>query len=252
MANQNLSTQLKKKINPEVLKIKAHRKILGPHWTELIEVKEQEIEEAYKSLQENTKVADDENEEPYVREHARKKITEETERITQLENEKERIVERLPLRERAKAIFKSLRERLKEHFKKHSFTLATVVTAVGITIGAILGTLKTAASAAANGIKTIGKKVGDGLKELGKKIGCILPGLVGAIASFVFCATGQAITFLGKNAWLLFFFVAAFLIKKNHQEEAGIRSLLARPDNKAYKNKRTKTHKCLVYMMCID
>ena len=30
-----------------------------------------------------------------------------------------------------------------------------------------------------------------------------------------------------------------------------ISSLLSRPDNKAYKNKRTKTHKCLVYMMRI-
>ena len=82
------------------------------------------------------------------------------------------------------------------------------MTAVGITIGVIAKLLADGASAAANGIK-----VGDGLKELGKKIGSILPGLVGAIASFVLRAASQAITFLGKNAWLLIFFVAAFLIK---------------------------------------
>ena len=92
--------------------------------------------------------------------------------------------------------------------------MATVVTAVGITIGVLAKMLADGAGAAANGIKTIGKKVGDGLKELGKKIGAILPGLVGAIASFVFRAAGQAITFLGKNVWLLILFVAAFLIEK--------------------------------------
>ena len=45
-------------------------------------------------------------------------------------------------------------------------------------------------------------------------IGSILSGLVGAIASFVFRTAGQVISFLGKNAWLLIFFVAAFLIEK--------------------------------------
>ena len=83
----------------------------------------------------------------------------------QLEQEIEQLVERRPLR-----------ERLKELFKKHGFTVATVVTAVGITIGVLAKTLVDGVSAAANGIKTVGKKVGDGLKELGKKIGSIPPG----------------------------------------------------------------------------
>ena len=42
------------------------------------------------------------------------------------------------------------------------------------------------------------------------------------------------------------------LDRKNHQKEARISSLLARPDNKSYKNKRANTHKCLVYVMRID
>ena len=145
-----------------------------------------------------------------VRQRVREKVREATERKAQVEQEQnqlvqvgEQIVERLPLR-----------ERLKDLFKKHGFTVATVVTAVGITIGVLAKMLADGAGAAANGIKTIGKKVGDGLKELGKKIGAILPGLVGAIASFVFRAAGQAITFLGKNVWLLILFVAAFLIEK--------------------------------------
>ena len=89
------------------------------------------------------------------------------------------------------------------------------MTVVGITIGVLAKILADGAGADANGIKTVGKKVGDGLKELGKKKGSILPGLVGAIASFVFRAACQAITFFGKNAWLLILFVATFLIKKN-------------------------------------
>ena len=72
----------------------------------------------------------------------------------QLEREREQIAERL-----------TLRERLKDLFKKHGFTIATVVTAVGITIGVVAKILADGAIAAANGMKTVGKKVGDGLKE---------------------------------------------------------------------------------------
>ena len=176
---------------------------LGPHWTELIEVTDKEIEELDKTLQEDTRVANNENEEPSALERAREKITEDTERRTQLEIERERIVEKLPFR-----------EKIKEISKKHGFTIATIVSAVGLTIGVLFKNLKDGASAATNGIKDVSKKVGDSLKELGKKMGSILPGLVGAIASFVFRAAGQVISFLGKNAWLLILFVAAFLIEK--------------------------------------
>ena len=183
---------------------------LGPYKTnpELVQQLDQNVEELAKVIEEDTKVADDENENPVVRDRARERITENTERKEQLEQERERIAERLPLR------CSLLRKRLKDLFKNHGFTIATVVTAVGITIGVFAKILADGASAAANGIKTVGKKVGDGLKELGKMIGSILPGLVGAIASFVFRAAGQAISFLAKNAWLLILAVAAFLIQK--------------------------------------
>ena len=121
---------------------------LGPHWNELTEVMDKEIEELEKFLQEGMRIADDENEQPSVREHAREKIRENNEKRTQLENERERIVEKVPLR-----------ERIKELFKKYGFTLATVVTAVGITIGVIYKILKDGASAATNGIKNVTKKV---------------------------------------------------------------------------------------------
>ena len=99
---------------------------LGPKRTELIDITDEEIEELEKALQEDTLIADDENKQPSVRERARERITEDTERRDQLEQEREKLVEKLPLR-----------ERIKELFKKHGFTLATVVTAVGLTIGVL-------------------------------------------------------------------------------------------------------------------
>ena len=66
--------------------------------------------------------------------------------------------------------------------------------------------------ALSKGPKSVANGVGNGLQELGKKIANILPGILGAIFSFVFRAAGQVISFLGKNAWLLIVTVATFLI----------------------------------------
>ena len=182
---------------------------------------DQELEDLAKFIEEDKKVAEDENDRENVRARGREKIKDNLERKKQVEQEREQavqereqIVERLPLRERARIRLQTLRERLKGLFKKYGFSIATVVTAVGITIGVLAKILADGASAAANGIKTVGKKVGDGLKDLGKRIGAILPGLVGAIASLVFRAAGEAISFLAKNAWLLILAVAAFMIQK--------------------------------------
>ena len=174
----------------------------------MIQQKDLDLEKCNIIIEEATKVADDENEQPEVRNGARKRIAENTRLRDEAVQEREQIEERLPFR-----------ERLKNLFKKHGFTIATVVTAVGITIGVLAKILADGASAAANGIKTVGKKVGDGLKELGKRIGAILSGLVGAIASFVFRAAGQAISFLAKNAWLIILAVAAFMIQKLTEEK---------------------------------
>ena len=81
-----------------------------------------------------------------------------------------------------------------------------VLLAVGITIGVILSSLSSDLKGVANG-------VGNGLKTLGKKIANILPGLLGAVISFVFRTAGQVISFLGKHAWLLILAVATFLFE---------------------------------------
>ena len=84
----------------------------------------------------------------------------------------------------------SLKQRIKEIFKKYGFT------AIGTVIGVIVSNLKA-------GLTKVAKGVGNGLKELGAKLGQILPGMIGAIASFIFRTAGEVIGFLAKNAWLL-------------------------------------------------
>ena len=99
-------------------------------------------------------------------------------------------------RERVNQRLLSLRDRIKEIFKKHGFTVVAVVSAIGVVIGVIVSNLKA-------GLTKVAKGVGNGLKELGAKLGQILPGMIGAIASFIFKTAGEAIGFLAKNAWLL-------------------------------------------------
>ena len=99
-------------------------------------------------------------------------------------------------RERVNQRLLSLKDRIKEIFKKHGFTVVAVITAIGVVIGVIVSNLKAGLTKVANG-------VGNGLKELGAKLGQILPGMVGAIASFLFRTAGEVIGFLAKNAWLL-------------------------------------------------
>ena len=90
----------------------------------------------------------------------------------------------------------TLRQRIKEIFKKYGFTAFAVMTAIGTVIGVIIANLKA-------GLTKVAKGVGNGLKELGEKLGEILPGMIGAIASFIFRTAGEVIGFLAKNAWLL-------------------------------------------------
>ena len=119
----------------------------------------------------------------------RERIDAEIEREQEVANEAERNIEREETR-------LSLRERIKAIFKKYGFTALAVATAISVVIGVIVSNLKA-------GLMKVAKGVGNGLKELGKKLGEILPGMIGAIASFIFHTAGEVIGFLAKNAWLL-------------------------------------------------
>ena len=145
---------------------------LGQERDTLIVQKEKEIEELQESIREDEEIANNENEQPSVRERAREKIAEKLEQIDALENEREELEERL-----------SLREKVKNIFKKYGFTVAAVFLTVGTVIGVIVNSLT-------KGLKSVATGVGNGLKELGKKIAGILPGLIGAIVSFIFKTAG--------------------------------------------------------------
>ena len=173
---------------------KTIKESLGPTAEKVIEANENEItrrREKIISLESSRKDAREDQIENIDR-----NIDHQREEIENLERENEVIEERLPLRDKVKAIF-----------KKYGFTAFAVLSAVGAVIGVIVSNLR-------SGLSRLGKGVGNGLKAIGKKLGQILPGMVGAIASFIFRTAGEAIGFLAKNAWLLIVAVVVYFVEK--------------------------------------
>ena len=167
---------------------------LGPTFEEVIETDERGItrrREKEKELESSLKDAG-----PSQRENIVRDIEQQRDERENMEREVEVIEERLSLRDRVKVIF-----------KKYGFTAFAVLSAVGAVIGVIVSNLK-------SGLSRLGKGVSKGFKALGKKLGEILPGMIGAIASFIFKTAGEAIGFLAKNAWLLIVAVVVYFVEK--------------------------------------
>ena len=167
---------------------------LGTPAEDIIRTKEEEIsrrENKIKELQASRETASENQ-----REQIDANIEEQQSEISRLEAENERIEERMSLRDRVKLIF-----------KKYGFTVFAVVSAVGLVIGVIVSNLQ-------KGLTSLGKGVGGALKTIGKKIGEILPGMIGAIASFVLKTAGEAVGFLAKHAWLLILAAVTIMIEK--------------------------------------
>ena len=179
---------------------KTIKESLGPSAEKVIETDEREItsrREKVKDLESSRKDARDDQ-----RENIDRNIDQQREEIENLEREIEVIEERMSIRDRVKVIF-----------KKYGFTVFAVLSAVGAVIGVIVSNLK-------SGLSRLGKGIGNGFKALGKKLGEILPGMIGAIASFIFKTAGEAIGFLAKNAWLLIVAVVVYFVEqvKNKQK----------------------------------
>ena len=165
-------------------------KTLGKTAEEIVENNKEEItrrEKKLRELKENRKTAT-----PDQLENIDHNINEQQEQIDEIERENEEIEGRM-----------SLKDRIRSIFKKYGFTLLAVFSAVSVVISVLVSNLK-------KGLTTLGKKLGGGLKDVGKKLGQILPGLVGAIASFIFKTAGEAIGFLAKNAYLLILAVVIY------------------------------------------
>jgi len=164
------------------------------------ESRNEKLRDIQKQKEENNKTINDKNSSPEQVESAMQSNQELDNQENEIENQRNRETENLPLRER-------LREKVKAIFKKYGFTVGSVLLAVGTTLGVVLSSLS-------NGLKGVAKGVGNGLRTLGKKIAGILPGLLGAVVSFVFRTAGNVISFLGKHAWVLILAVAAFLFER--------------------------------------
>ena len=167
---------------------------LGTPAEDIIRTKEEEISRREKKIDELQ--ASRETASENQREQIDANIEEQQNEISRLEAENEIIEERMSLRDRVKLIF-----------KKYGFTVFAVVSAVGLVIGVIVSNLQ-------KGLTSLGKGVGGALKTIGKKIGEILPGMIGAIASFVFKTAGEAVGFLAKHAWLLILAAVTIMIEK--------------------------------------
>ena len=174
---------------------------LGPSSEDIIKAKEEEISRREKKIDELT--ASRETASENQREQIDANIEQQQNEISRLEAENEHIEERMSLRDRVKVIF-----------KKYGFTVFAVVSAVGLVVGVIVSNLQ-------KGLTSLGKGVGGALKTIGKKIGDILPGMIGAIASFVFKTAGEANGFLAKNAWLLILAAVMSMIEKFKGRKAG-------------------------------
>ena len=179
---------------------KTIKESLGPSAEKVIETDEREISrrrEKEKELESSLKDTG-----PSQRENIVRDIEQQRDERENMEREVEVIEERMSLRDRVKAIF-----------KKYGFTAFAVLSAVGVVISVIVTDLK-------SGLSKLGKGVGKGFKAIGKKLGEILPGMVGAIASFIFKTAGEAIGFLAKNAWLLIVAVVVYFVEqvKNKQK----------------------------------
>ena len=173
---------------------KTIKESLGPTAEKVIETDERGItrtREKEKELKSSLKDAG-----PSQKENIDRDIEQQRDERESMEREVEVIEERMSLRDRVKAIF-----------KKYGFTVFAVLSAVGAVIGVIVSNLK-------SGLSKLGKGVGNGFKAIGKKLGEILPGMIGAIASFIFKTAGEAIGFLAKNAWLLIAAVVVYFVEK--------------------------------------
>ena len=81
---------------------------LGPERSELIQQKDSEIAEIYRSVEEDCEILNDKSAEPSIQERAREKIEEKVAQRSALENERERLEKGLSLHERVKEIFKKI------------------------------------------------------------------------------------------------------------------------------------------------
>ena len=161
----------------------------------LDELKERE-NDLKRQNEEDQAIVQDENTTPSEREAAEARVADRNEELARLQTQ---------IGEREAAM--PLRERIREIFKKYGVTVASIFLAAGVTIGAVVGAIT-------NALKTMGNQLANGLKAVGAKAAAALPGLIGAVVSFLFKTAGQAIGYLAEHTWLLILAAVVFIFEK--------------------------------------
>ena len=154
------------------------------------------LNEINRQNEEDLAIIQDENTTPSEREAAEARTAERNE-------ERDRLQTQVGERESAMP----LRERVREIFKQHGLTITAIMLAAGVTIGAVVGAIT-------NALKSMGNQLANGLKTVGAKAASVLPGLIGAIVSFLFKTAGQAIGYLAEHTWLLILAAVVFIFEK--------------------------------------
>ena len=132
------------------------------------------------------------------------------EEVKKIDNEKKKVEDEIEQNEEAiNEINKTmpLRERVKDIIKKHGLTVTGIALCVGTIIGVIVSNLS-------SGLSAVAKATANALKGLGKKLAAILPGMIGAIASYIFKTAGEVVGFLGKHAWVLIVGVVVLMVSQ--------------------------------------
>ena len=116
----------------------------------------------------------------------------------------------------------TLGERLKTLFKEQGITIVSILTAIGMTIGVIVEAIIPGAATPSpkpppsqNGVKEWVKKqlhnLAKLLANLAGKAAAALPGMIGAIVSWLLSATGKVVNWFWNNLWAVVVLVAELL-----------------------------------------
>ena len=118
----------------------------------------------------------------------------------------------------------TLGEKLKTLFKEQGITIVSILTAIGMTIGVIVeaiisggggGATPTPKPPPSDGVKEWVKKqlhnLAKLLANLAGKAAAALPGIIGAIVSWLLSATGKVVNWFGNNLWAVVVLVAGLL-----------------------------------------
>ena len=124
----------------------------------------------------------------------------------------------------------TLGQKIREIFREQGVTITAILTAVGLAISTIVGfATRTVASVLPKPAPTPSPPSGGGvrewiektlknlasvLKKLGIKVGAALPGIIGAVLTWVLNLLSKTVGFMSEHLWTLFLVAGGLLLAK--------------------------------------